>query len=116
MARHWRLFEVGRDGALRTLFHGHNGTRRIPEGEWLVAGSRIVSDGTGRVTYEEGFHVFATAEGLRYLGRFRKPRALVAVEVEVEDCRPKPTNPDILLAKRMRVPVGAERLALDIAR
>jgi hypothetical protein len=111
VALHWRLFEV-RDGDLYTLFHGIDGSRYVPEGEWLTASDKLVRDGTGDKWYPGGFHVFADESGLKYLGRFRKPRKLVAVQVEVEGLTPKPTNPSILLARRMRVPVGAYRRGL----
>lgn len=105
---HWRLFEE-KDGGLYTLFHGLNGSRRIPEGQWFEADVRTVRDGSGDNWYLSGWHVFADESGLEYLGRFRKPRRLVAVQVEVDNTWPKPTNPNILLARWMRVPVGAER-------
>jgi hypothetical protein len=113
---HWRLFEV-KDGHLHTLFHAvtlpsGRRSRRIPEGVWLEAGARLVADGCNLTWYPEGFHVFADPRGLDYLARFRKPRVLVAVLVEVEGLRPKPTNPGVLLAARMRVPVGAGRMIL----
>jgi len=104
---YWRLFEE-RDGELYTLFHGTNGSRRIPPGRWIEASDKLVRDGVGR-WYQSGWHVFADESGLEYLGRFRKPRRLVAVQVEVENTWPKPTNPNILLARFMRVPVNAPR-------
>lgn len=110
-ALHWRLFEE-RDGQLYTLFHGLNGSRLIPEGQWFEAKGGLVRDGTGNKWYEAGWHVFADESGLEYLGRFRKPRRLVAVQVEVDHTWPKPTNPNVLLARWMRVPHGAERVMI----
>lgn len=105
---HWRLFEE-KDGALFTLFHGLNGSRRLPEGTWLEAAVKPVRDGAGNSYYQSGWHVFADESGLEYLGRFRKPRRLVAVQVEVRGVRPKDTNPSVLLAEWMRIPVDAPR-------
>lgn len=105
---YWRLFEE-RDGELYSLFHGCFGTRVILEGQWLMAQHKMVRDGANQDRYLSGWHVFADESGLEYLGRFRKPRRLVAVQVEVDNTWPKPTNPDILLARWMRVPVGAPR-------
>ena len=105
---HWRLFEE-RDGELYTLFHGLYGSRRIPEGQWLQAEGKFVRDGANQNRYMSGWHVFADESGLEYLGRFRKPRRIVAVQVEVGYNWPKPTNPNILLARWMRVPVNAPR-------
>lgn len=105
---HWRLFEE-KDGDLYTLFHGLNGSRRITEDQWLLADMRPVRDGANQHHYISGWHVFADESGLEYLGRFRKPRRLVAVQVQVDETWPKPTNPNILLAAWMKVPAGAER-------
>lgn len=110
----WRLFEE-RGGNLHTLFHGLNGSRVIPEGQWLEAVVKPVRDGANQERYDSGWHVFADESGLEYLGRFRNPRRLVAVEVEVDIVRPKPTNPNILLAQWMRVPEGAPRLVVKDA-
>ena len=105
---HWRLFEE-RDGELYTLFHGLHGSRLIPEGQWLMAEGKFVRDGANQNRYMSGWHVFADESGLEYLGRFRKPRRIVAVQVEVGHNWPKPTNPNIRLARWMRVPVNAPR-------
>ncbi|MCA1799776.1 MAG: hypothetical protein LC650_00595 [Actinobacteria bacterium] len=105
---YWRLFEE-KDGNLHTLFHGLGGSRLIPEGHWLEALIKPVRDGANQERYDSGWHVFADESGLEYLGRFRNPRRLVAVQVEARCLRPKPTNPSILLAQWMRVPEGAPR-------
>lgn len=111
----WRLFEV-KNEALHTLFHGVDGSRRIDEGVWYEASERLVRDGTSKTWYNGGFHVFADESGLEYLDRFKKPRDLVAVQVEIDgNIRPKPTNPNVTLASRMRVPVGAERRIVKTA-
>lgn len=107
----WRLFEE-KNGDLHTLFHGVDGSRRIVEDLWYRADNRLVRDGTSKTWYEGGFHVFADAQGLAYLERFTKPRRLVAVQVLVDGLRPKPTNPEILLADWMMVPVGAMKLTV----
>lgn len=110
--RHWRLFEWKNDSLL-TLFHGVEGSRTLPRGVWLWANPRMVHDGSpGSCVYLSGFHVFRTREGLEYLERFRKPRTLVGVEVEVKGLRVKPTNSEILLAEWMRIPEDAEVIVL----
>jgi len=109
----WRLFEEQGDDLL-TLFHGLNGSRRIPPGQWLESPDKLVRDGVGR-WYQSGWHVFADESGLEYLQRFRKPRTLVAVQVEVAGTWPKPTNPNILLARWMRLPINAPRRAVRTA-
>lgn len=107
--KRWRLFEE-KDGRLFTLFHGVDGSRHIPEGEWVTANMKRVYDGSNKRSYVAGFHVFADPDGLIYGDRFKAPRRLVAVKVEVGGkVWPKPTNPTVLLAEKMRVPAGAER-------
>lgn len=103
---YWRLFEQAHRGApLKTLFHGVNGSRIVPHGVWLQADTRLVRDGTGDNWYHGGFHVVADMDTLlSYLNRFTAPRRLVAVEVNARGLRPKPTNPNILLADEMYVP------------
>lgn len=107
----WRLFEE-KNGELHTLFHGVHGSRQIEEDLWYRANNRLVRDGTSKTWYEGGFHVFADVQGLAYLGRFKKPRKLVAVQVLVDGLRPKPTNGEVLLADWMMVPDGAMRLTV----
>lgn len=114
----WRLFEQKGDD-LYTLFHGVNGSRKIEEGVWYEADDRLVRDGTSKTWYPGGFHVFwgTNPEGLiEYIDRFTKPRHLVLVKVEIAGkYRFKPTNKKILLADRMRVPFGAERITVKEA-
>ena len=89
---------------LFTLFHGVDGSRRLPIGSWLDADQRLVVDGSGQTPYVSGFHVFveeSTAE--RYLSRFTAERDLEIVKVEIGKSRTKPTNGDVLLAARMKV-------------
>lgn len=106
-----RLFEVADDGALLTLFHGHNGSRQVPRDEWLTAPDKRVRDGTSKRWYQAGFHVFhPDSDPVGFVrSRFRRPRRIAVVKVEVRDVRPKPTNPmRVLLARKMRVPADAK--------
>ena len=93
-----------KDAGLFTLYHGVNGSRRLPIGEWLEADERLVVDGSGQTPYLSGFHVFTTQSAAeRYLPRFTAERSLEIVRVEVGETRPKPTNGDVLLAAKMRI-------------
>lgn len=110
--KRWRLFEE-KNGELHTLFHGVNGSRHIPIGQWITAETKPVYDGSNKRSYLAGFHVFADPQAVIYADRFTAPRRIVAVEVEIAgDTWPKPTNPDILLVERMRVPENHERLVI----
>jgi len=98
-----KIFEQ-KAGELFTLFHGIEGSRRVPRGVWLEAKEKEVRDGTGNARYISGFHVFRPdVDPEKYLSKFQKPRELIVVEVEVRGTRPKPTNPEVLLARFMRV-------------
>lgn len=84
---------VERDGdALKTLFHGLNGSRVIPLNKWLRCSEGTVRDGIGR-WYKAGWHCFPSQEIARkYLRAFRKPRPLAIVECDVRVIRPKPSS------------------------
>jgi hypothetical protein len=104
MKQHWRLFEE-KNGELYTLFHGINGSRHVPAGKWLTAEIKTVYDGSNKRSYQSGFHVFANRYAVVYANRFTAPRRIVAVVVDIKGKTwLKPTNPDILLVQKMRVP------------
>ena len=94
----WKIFEQRDDGGLTTLFHGRRD--RFLHGATYKANVRMVSDG-GR-EYLSGFHCFPTIDiALSYKERFTRPRDLVVEPVWVRSTRPKPTNPDVLLAEEL---------------
>jgi hypothetical protein len=43
----WRIVEKHEKG-LKTLFHGVNGSRILPQGKWLKAEKKLASEGSGR--------------------------------------------------------------------
>ena len=51
----YKIVEVV-DGAVRTLFHGLEGSRTMPEGVWLRADEKFVRDGSS-TWYLSGWHV-----------------------------------------------------------
>jgi hypothetical protein len=51
-----------------------------------------------------GFNVLLNKQDLvDYMKRFTAERDLLIAKVEVEDLRPKPTNPLVMLAGRMKI-------------
>lgn len=90
------------DGEIRTLFHGVNGTRIMPRGEWLRAHECQGQDGTSKTRYTTGWHVLPTYEDcVEYLTRFTKRLDLLKiVECEVEGVRPKEHSPSPVLLAR----------------
>lgn len=107
----WRIVEV-KGGLPHTLFHGldpvllHRSrrSRRLEVGLWMEAEEKLVVDGGGQEGYLSGFNVLLSREkAVEYLSRFTAPRDLRIARCEVRDLRPKPTNPDVMLAKWLRI-------------
>jgi hypothetical protein len=103
----YKIVELGPRGP-RALFHGTNGTRDFPVGQWHRAEQREgVRDGTSKTTYTAGWHVLPTIEDCReYLSRFtQRLDKLVIVECEIAgDIRPKAHSPSpVLLAEWIKV-------------
>lgn len=96
-----------KNGKLLTLFHGLNGSRVLPEGVWLEATKKIVTDGTRKTSTQflSGFHVLLTQEECeQFSKKFRAPRDLVMVECEVEGIRKKEHSPyNVFLVDRMKL-------------
>ncbi len=90
----WKIVEVV-DGQIKTLFHGLNGSRTMPQGQWLQAVEKPVKDGTSNTTYLSGFHVFADQRACQtYLDRFTQRRELLrVVECRARRLRPKTHSP-----------------------
>lgn len=100
----WKIVEVV-DGAIKTLFHGLDGSRTMPRGVWLNARETEVRDGSGNRTYLSGWHVLMSkAEALFYLSRFTaRADRLRVVECWVEGLRPKAHSPaNVMLARRIK--------------
>jgi len=83
-------------GQIRTLFHGLDGSRKMPAGEWLTAIKKQVKDGTSKTTYLSGWHVLLHyKECENYLLKFTKRLdKLKIVECEARGLRPKTHSPD----------------------
>lgn len=97
-----------KDGQPHTLFHGLNGSRRLPLDSILVADEKLVTNpGKALVSHQflSGFHVIEGREDCeKYMERFKDHSDLVMCAVDVGNTRPKPraTSP-VLLAKRIRI-------------
>ena len=72
-------------GRYYALFHGTNGSKHLPEQQWLTAYSRPVRDGSGGTKYTSGWHVMQNLdECKKYLSKFtdnKKERVIVMVNV-----------------------------------
>lgn len=99
----YKIVEVV-DGKIKSLFHGLNGSRTMPEGVWIKADERMVRDGTGDRMYVSGWHVFLELhQAIHYLKRFTaRPDLLKVVECKVRGIRPKYHSPaPVILARRI---------------
>jgi len=108
--KRWRLFEL-KNEKLYTLFHafsvnGGRKSREVPIGKWIDAEIKEVYDGSKSKKYISGFHVFDDINyGLNFKNKFRKPRNLVLVAIEIRgNVRKKPTNNNVLLVDSMYIP------------
>jgi hypothetical protein len=113
----WKLFEL-KDENYCTLFHHVNGSRYLPRGRWITAKQVVAREGSHGRKYRTGFHVFDSFDTVKeFLDKFKAPRKLVALEVDVQKIlRKKPTNNKILLVKKIRIPINPKyRLIWEIA-
>ncbi len=97
----YKIVEVV-DNDLRTLFHGWNGSRTMPQKQWLKAQEKLVKDGTQNTSYMSGWHVFLFLDDCaEYKDKFTdRPELLRCVRCKVRDVRPKEHSPSpVMLAK-----------------
>lgn len=87
MRAFFKVFEIAPDGLPRTLFHSHNGTRRLAPEFQYCAGERLVSSGGPR--FKEGFHAFSTLDALYKWSHSSKKMGRVVAVVHSEHYRPK---------------------------
>lgn len=102
----YKIVETHQDGRLRTLFHGHEGSRVIPMRRWLRAKEVMVTDGSRQEHYLSGWHVLPTRKAATaYLTAFtRRLNRLRIVPCRVRVTRRKPGSPHpVMLARYMWV-------------
>lgn len=86
----WYKIVDEKKGELKTLFHGYNGTRKIPTEKWLSADVKMVKDGQDGRPYVSGFHVLPTRqECVDYLNMFKNMKHKKIVKCIVKSTRPK---------------------------
>ena len=104
MKEMYRIMEI-KDGDPLTLFHGVGGSRRVKEGEWIVAEKKSVYDGSAGTPYISGFHCLPSVEACEaYMNRFTADRELGIFRIEAEGLRPKTHSPaPVWLADEMFV-------------
>lgn len=89
----------------KTLFHGVQGSRLLPLGEWIIAEQKMVTDGSRQSLYLSGFHAYPSLAAVKqWLKSAKKLENRVIVKVQIEGLRDKPNavRPTIL-ADRMKI-------------
>lgn len=81
----YKIVDKDKYGNYKMLFHGINGSKIFPVGEWVEAENKIVSDGSNGTKYRSGWHVMSDLDECKaYLSRFTdKTKQRVIVEVKV---------------------------------
>lgn len=103
----YRIFDDIK-GQPATLFHGVDGSRKLPMDTWIEAEIKPVTDGSGVTVYQSGFHVLPRLEDvIEFLKKFTylENRVISKVEIDSEaGIWPKlHSKSPIVLAKRMRI-------------
>ena len=111
----YRLLRV-KDGQPYTLFHGHNGSRKLPQDKLLEAvekqvwnpGKKGKSPG-----FTSGWHVLPTKEQcVKYLERFTAKDDIVVCRVTIAEPRYKPRS-KVFLTKYMKIDSVDWAIALE---
>jgi hypothetical protein len=103
MQKYWyKIVDTDDKGNIKTLFHGVNGSRIIPQSQWLQAAMKPVKDGTSKTTYISGWHVMKSIEEcVDYLTKFKNTENKAIIKVKIKGkVWPKAHSPaDVYLAE-----------------
>lgn len=93
------------DGQPATLFHGINGSRKLPLDIWIEAKIGKVRDGTAGKWYKSGFHVLPTIEDIvKFAKVFKNRKGRFFVEVDVKKLHSKKhSRGPVFLARKMKI-------------
>jgi len=91
----YKIVEKDKSNNFRMLFHGINGSRIIPIGEWVKSDQKLVRDGSTGTQYKSGWHVMMDLDECReYLSKFTADLNRVVVKVEISgELWPKSHSP-----------------------
>ena len=99
---------LNEDRKLKTLFKAIEGSRTLMRGKWLKADVKIGTDGSGGRRYLTGIHCFKDIEkAYEYLQRFPTSKPRIVIGCEAMGLRRKPSNPNVWLANRIKIPTLA---------
>jgi len=82
---HWyKIVDKDKKGNFKALFHGIEGSRIIPVGEWVKSEQKLVSDGSSGTKYKSGWHIMIDYdECSEYLSKFTADIERVIVKVKI---------------------------------
>lgn len=92
------------NGQMKTIVHGVGGSRTLPFNEWMEAEVKWTHNpgSKDQPHFWCGFHVFTNMQtALYYRSRFTYQPAVV--EVEYDDWWYKPTNPNVILCRYLKI-------------
>jgi len=80
----YKIVDKDRHGNFKMLFHGIDGSKIIPVGEWVKSERKAVRDGSVGTVYVSGWHIMMNLdEAQEYLSKFTANLERVLVEVDV---------------------------------
>jgi len=81
----YKIVDKDRHGNFKTLFHGIDGSKIIPVGEWVRSEQKMVRDGSVGTKYFSGWHIMMNlGEAQEYLSKFTANLERVLVEIDVK--------------------------------
>lgn len=98
----WYKIVEQKNGQLKTLFHGVNGSRNLILNQWLDAVIKNVSDGKG-TQYTSGWHIMDNYEECAYyLTKFKNQDTKKIICCHAKNVRKKSHSPNnVYLAEKL---------------
>jgi len=110
----YKIVEI-KNGIPYTLFHGIDGSRKLPVNEPITADVKRVND-NGKTDYTSGWHFFLDLEkAIEYAKRFKKVKDRFIIPCFFYNAWGKETNQDVFLAEEMFIPVGWDDHKISLA-
>jgi len=102
----YKIVDKDKKGNYKALFHGIEGSRIIPVGEWVKSEQKLVSDGSSGTKYKSGWHIMIDYdECQKYLSKFTAKTERVIVMVDVKGkIWPKEHSPsNVYLCEQIKI-------------
>lgn len=100
-SRKYKIIEF-KDDAMRFIYHGISGNKKIEKNKWLKANEVLTKDGSS-YEYISGFHFFDTTEiAQKYFNKFKNKNNKMIVPVQVKNIRKKGPNTQVKLARYIK--------------